>query len=202
MAAELGSWRPHVSPPSCLCSPEGQPEATARTQACPVLRCVPQWPPHLSPKQLVSLCASTAVSSCRWNMIPKRNSEKKAVAVTVCRTRLLPWVLSTGPESLTVNPNQSLHPTLLGSWKGSNGPYCPPSYGVPPGTRSGRGRGTRGPAGRREGNCPVSERRLLTPAALPRLSFYSGHSSFGMYCMTFLAVSLFHSLCYGASVSL
>lgn len=24
-----------------------------------------------------------------------------------------------------------------------------------------------------------------------RLSFYSGHSSFGMYCMLFLAVSLF-----------
>lgn len=34
---------------------------------------------------------------------------------------------------------------------------------------------------------------LLKPAVLSflRLSFYSGHSSFGMYCMMFLAVSLF-----------
>jgi hypothetical protein len=36
-----------------------------------------------------------------------------------------------------------------------------------------------------------SIRTPLSPAALsfPRLLFYSGHSSFGMYCMMFLVVS-------------
>lgn len=39
---------------------------------------------------------------------------------------------------------------------------------------------------------------LLTPGlSFLRLSFYSGHSSFGMYCMMFLAVSLVPRVGFG-----
>lgn len=43
---------------------------------------------------------------------------------------------------------------------------------------------------------------LLMPAALSflRLSFYSGHSSFGMYCMMFLAVSWFSCALLGVEL--
>ena len=132
--------------------------------------------------------------------VPQTGNNPESVALAVRLSLLSALVPSLWPGmsfSKTVGPAGD---SLLHGQRSEKGPRFPVSPSVAGSQTMGN---TVGPWGfkRRDGR-ELPHLRAWAPGSVPlaallmpvlsflRLSFYSGHSSFGMYCMMFLAVSL------------